>query len=214
MSRGAHGSAASWVCRRWVNLYTRNLPAAERQRRRDEIESDLFEHAHDARSSGVSAVRLNAEILARVLVGVPADLSWRRATRQPHQRLALGGNSMSLTTSTARRLLYGLSALIVLYSSFGFLVGIGILGDGNNWPESTTATIVYEVIPMLSGMVLVVGLVVHRTNPRRGLLLVIAGVIGPAVWFWMLAIYGPVMLAAIALAVSITPREQARLADA
>ena len=48
MSRGAHGSAASWVCRRWANLYTRNLPAAERQRRRDEIESDLFEHAHDA----------------------------------------------------------------------------------------------------------------------------------------------------------------------
>ena len=121
---------------------------------------------------------------------------------------------MSLTTSTSRRLLYGLSALIVLYSSFGFLVGSGILGDEDNWYESTIATIVYEVIPMLSGMVLVAGLVVHRTNPRRGLPLIIAGVIGPAVWFWMLPIYGLVMIAATALAVSITPRKQARLADA
>ena len=207
MSRGTHGSAASWVCRRWVSLYTRGVPATERQRRRDEIESDLFEHAHEARHAGVGAARFSAEILARVLVGVPADLSWRRATRQPHPRLALGDNPMSLTTSTSRRLLYGLCGLIVLYGLF--LSGVGVFSD---WNDSLTSTIAYVAVPALSAMILIVGLAVHPKNPRRGLPLIIAGVIGPAVWFWMLPFYGPAMIAAIALAVSVTPRKQARLA--
>lgn len=207
MSWGTHHSAASWVCRRWVSLYTRSLPVAECQRRRDEIESDLFEHEDEARNAGVSAARLNAEILARVLVGVPADLSWRRATRQPHTRLALGDNPMSLTTSTARRLLYGLCGLIVLYGLF--LSGNGVLSD--HWDDNLASTIVW-VVPALSAMILIIGLAVHPKHPRRGLPLIIAGVIGPAVWFWVLPFYAPFMIAAIALAVSVTPRKQAHLA--
>lgn len=207
MNRGTHGSAASWVCRRWVSLYTRSLPATERQRRRDEIESDLFEHAHEARHAGVSATRLNAEILARVLVGVPADLSWRRATRQPHPRLALGDNPMPLTTSTSHRLLYGLCSLSILYGLF--VSAVGVFSD---WTDSLTSTIAYVAVPALASMTLIVGLAVHPKNPRRGLPLIIAGVIGPAVWFWMLPFYAPFMIAAIAPAVSVTPRKQTRLA--
>lgn len=46
-------SAASWICRRWVRVYTDRLPRTEAQRRREEIECDLFEHAAEAQSAGV-----------------------------------------------------------------------------------------------------------------------------------------------------------------
>ena len=121
MARTADRSrhALQSICRIWVRLYTRKLPGAEAQRRRSEIEFDLFEHALEAQIARVSNYRLNAEVLARVLVGVPADISWRRATRRPHPRLALGGIPMSMSKSTSTRLLYVLAGLIVLYAWMG-----------------------------------------------------------------------------------------------
>ena len=119
-------SPAAWVCRRWVWVYTRKLPADHAQRRREEIESDLFEHATEAQRAGVDRLRLDAEVLARVLVGVPADLTWRRATRGPQQRLALGGSTMSLSTSTSNRLLNILGGIVIAWVLF-WTVGAAVL---------------------------------------------------------------------------------------
>jgi hypothetical protein len=210
MTAAAPRSAASWVCRHWVAFYTRNLPVTQQQRRREELDSDLFEHAHEARTAGAGAARLNAEILARVLVGVPADLSWRRATRQPQPRLALRGTSMPLPKSTSHRLLYGLSGLIVIYALF--LSGVGIMSA--TWDDEVTSKLLFSGVPTLSAIVLVAGLVIQSKNPRRGLPLIIAGAIGPAIWFWVLPIYAPFTIAVIALAVSVTPRNNAKLAPA
>jgi len=66
----------------WVRRYTSGLPEAVRYERRDEIASDLWEHEHDLDGSSVGP-----EILARGLLGVPADLAWRlersRLARMP-----------------------------------------------------------------------------------------------------------------------------------
>lgn len=205
---------AATLCRQWVRLYTRKLPDAEAQRRLEEIESDLFEHACDAREAGVGESRLNAEVLARVLVGVPADLSWRRATRQePLMRLAVGGIAMSMSKSTQHRILYWLSGLIVLYAFVWPLVA-GTLSIFIDWDRepSVWAKLLFFGVPMLSTVVLVAGLIIHSKNPRRGLPFIVAGAIGPAVWVWMLPLYAPFMIAVIALAIAITPRKRTQIA--
>ncbi len=212
MSFGPVPSLARSMCRFWVSVYTQRLPSQVAVRGRQEIESDLFEHFAEAADAGVTGRRLRAEVLARVLVGVPADLSWRRATRQPHPRLALGGTSISLPKSSSRRLLYGLSGLIVIYGSLGLVMEIGIISAG--WADDVTSRLLFSGVPTLSAIVLVAGLVIQSKNPHRGLTLIIAGAIGPAIWFWMLPIYAPFMIALIALAVSVTPRENAKLAPA
>lgn len=199
------GQPASTVCRLWVRGYTRKLPHDEAQRRREEIESDLFEHAVEAQLAGVGNQRFNAEVLARVLVGVPADLSWRRATRQPHQRLALGGTSMSLSKSISTRLLYALASLVVLYAWMG--VGASIFMEPDPDEISGTQKIFWIGVPAASTILLIIGLAIRAKNPRRGLHLIIAGALGPALWYWMLPLYAPFLIALIVLAISLTPRK-------
>src|SRR5262245_8337787 len=67
--------SASWV-RRWVALYTRGLPADARRDRTDEVASDLWCQLADAEVSGEGAAT-GADILARLVLGIPADLRWR-----------------------------------------------------------------------------------------------------------------------------------------
>ena len=58
------------LVRVWTSLYTFALPFEVRERRRAEIESDLWESAHDP------DVPRHAVIL-RLVKGMPADLLWR-----------------------------------------------------------------------------------------------------------------------------------------
>jgi hypothetical protein len=182
------------------------------QRRRDEIESDLHEHAVDAQQAGVSKQRLNAEILARVLVGAPADLSWRRATRQPHPRLALGGIHMPLTTSTTNKLLNALSSIVIAWVLFWTLGALFLFESSPDNQTSWQLTTLFFAVPVITTAMLVAGLAIRSKSPRRGLYLIVAGAIGPAIWLWFLPIYLPFMIAIIALAVSATPRKQAHVA--
>ena len=214
MTAAAPRSSAAWICRHWVSLYTRNLPVVERQRRREELDSDLFEHALEARTAGAGPARLNAEILARVLVGVPADLSWRRATQQPQTRLDLGGTSMSLSKSNANRLLNILGGLVIalVWVSPVILVIVWVFGTLPESDISWQMKTFWMGLPLLAAATLALGLKIRTHSPRRGLHLIIAGALGPAIWFWLLPIYAPIMIAIIALAVSVTPRKQTRLA--
>ena len=64
---------AAALVRAWTFVYTWGLPAGERQARRDEIASDLWDCRH-----GDPAARSTAlTMLGRLLRGVPDDLSWR-----------------------------------------------------------------------------------------------------------------------------------------
>ena len=68
--------SARWV-RSWVALYTRGLPADARRDRSDEIESDLWCHMAEASESVEGVGAIGNEILARLLLGIPADIRWR-----------------------------------------------------------------------------------------------------------------------------------------
>jgi hypothetical protein len=68
---------ASRLTYRWVTVYTAHLDPARRDARRAELASDLWEHQDDATRAGLGTFRMNAQILRRLLTGIPADLSWR-----------------------------------------------------------------------------------------------------------------------------------------
>ena len=79
---------ASRMTQRWVRAYTVHLDPARRDTRRAEIASDLWEHEADARRTGLGSLRMNAQMLRRLLAGIPADLSWRRQPSDPTPLLA------------------------------------------------------------------------------------------------------------------------------
>jgi hypothetical protein len=59
--------------RLWTRIYTRGLPRELGQRRRAEIESDLFEQIAEAGADRRTGLR----ILWRLLAGIHQDLIWR-----------------------------------------------------------------------------------------------------------------------------------------
>jgi len=67
------------LVRWWVGLYTRGLPSDVRDGRREEIEADLWGQLEDATPSGRSDRSTASEIVTRLVLGLPADLTWRIA---------------------------------------------------------------------------------------------------------------------------------------
>jgi hypothetical protein len=83
------------LVRGWTRLYTWRMPSAQREMRRAEIDSDLWEFQQDGRVAGDVAAALH--VLARMLIGVPHDLSWR----VEHSAAAPGRSLTALTLAAA-----------------------------------------------------------------------------------------------------------------
>ena len=60
----------------WTRLYTFRLPDDLRNARRAEVESDVWEWCHDAQARGPGRPTV-MHVLARLICGMPDDLSWR-----------------------------------------------------------------------------------------------------------------------------------------
>jgi hypothetical protein len=73
LGRRGDGSA---VVRGWVGFYTRGLPAEMRARRRAEVAADLADESLHAIRQGDQSALLRQR-LTRLILGIPADLSWR-----------------------------------------------------------------------------------------------------------------------------------------
>lgn len=90
----------------WCDLYTRGLNPVVAGDRRDELMSDLWEHA-------AAEPKASTAMLSRAIRGVPADLAWRyeqrraQAQRAPRSTRVVGGSIRALVLLAA-------SSLIVL----------------------------------------------------------------------------------------------------
>ena len=69
------------LCVGRVIWYTRRVPWEIAADRRDELFSDLWEHAADSARRGEGNLRHQFSVIRRMLAGMPADLSWRKAAR-------------------------------------------------------------------------------------------------------------------------------------
>jgi hypothetical protein len=109
---------------RWVALYTRGLPDDARQNRRDEINDDLWSQLQDATESRRGARSVSGEILARLLLGVPADVGWRLEQRQ--------GSGAPKAPEARPSMDLRFAALMAVLGGVGFDIGLilqAVLGE-------------------------------------------------------------------------------------
>jgi hypothetical protein len=70
------------LVRRWVALYTIGLPRDIRETRRAEIEDDLWSQAHDVELDDPTGSGASGDVLARLVLGLWADITWRLEQRR------------------------------------------------------------------------------------------------------------------------------------
>ena len=159
-----NGTASLWVfiVRRWVALYTRGLPVDVRDRRLLELESDVWEHLHDA-----DELNARRAMFGRFLRGVPADVWWRYHTllesRGARQR------SKKMTTSLRDSWWEILTAILgVVPLGLSLAMAATVSGGG-------TFRVVGVAGATVSGALLIAGLVRRRSDPISGSQMIVAG---------------------------------------
>jgi hypothetical protein len=129
--------------RGWARVYTVGLPARCARERRDEIASDLWEHATDEARSGSNAGATATEIFGRAVLGMPADLSWHLDE--------LRGESMAFPTPRLTALLWIGVGLLSIVLAAGLLTALA----SGDWQIDDDASIVafFGIFGVLAGIV-------------------------------------------------------------
>ena len=159
--------------RAWLRLYTSGMPADLRDARHADVNTDLWEHQHDAHGEGASRLAIAAEILLRTFVGVPDDLGWRREA-MPHGAVIEGRiGTMAITVGQLR----WMSLCGVLGG--GLLVGARLVEMGIGMERMGALPGVFVLMALLA-ILGVMGLYVqHRGGigwtGRAGFFLMLAG---------------------------------------
>ncbi|MFN0094740.1 MAG: hypothetical protein ACKVVT_08170 [Dehalococcoidia bacterium] len=120
-----HDSLAITAVRQWSRLYTLGMPHLMRERRLQQIESDLWEEASEASAAGLLPLVLNLNMLGRMVRGMPADLVWRSG---------YGGPTLDMRISLPRSV-----GVLLLALAVAVLVGTSIQGydtSRDGWPDS------------------------------------------------------------------------------
>jgi lipopolysaccharide/colanic/teichoic acid biosynthesis glycosyltransferase len=106
--------AVVWAESVWVRLYTHGLPAEVRDRRRQEIASDIFEQRRYDADEGHLPDAVAVRLLARWVCGIPSDLSWRHSQRRHQRALTLTVPSLEYLLSRPLSLVLAAVLLVVL----------------------------------------------------------------------------------------------------
>ena len=184
----------------WIDRYTRGLPEATRIDRCAELASDVWEH-HTESGPGPHT---ELAIAWRCLRGIPADLSWRRAS--------LGRRHIPSRQTVARSLGWAAAGmayafLIALHGMLAVTL-VGLENQPSDWDD--TGATVYAGLGATVLALLMLGAFLLRTRPRAGATLVVVGALTPIVAFWWGAfVYVPVG-AAVATAAIVLARRRRR----
>lgn len=186
---------AAQLTRTWVALYTAGLPEELTRARRDEIESDLWEQD----LVGVT----NGEALARLVLGMPADLLWRLEQRTSTSAHPAGERRTLMQTITSRGV-PAFTALLILAAAGLFIFGgiSAIAGiAGGNAEDPWRDKMQYGLPAILAGGLMVTGYLLQPRAPWLGMGLIVLGVAGMnLVWFWLFILFVPLALVVAGLA--------------
>jgi hypothetical protein len=164
------------LTRTWVALYTAGLANELASTRSAEIESDLWEQD----LAGVSF----GEAFARLLLGMPADLSWRL-----EQKGTKGTMIAALRHNWLGLLVAGFAGAALI---LGTAIFIKFVGDDTN---GTLGALIYGVGGLAGSLMMVVGFRMSERESLRGAALLAMGTLAiTAIYFWMFFIYVPVAL--------------------
>ena len=176
----------------WTRAYTRGLPAQPASTRRAEIAADLHDQMAAARAAGIGPGPVSRAIATRMLLGVPADLSWRhhhlRAERPAGRKeRAMNGDANGSGTRIA-----ALVALPVLLWSL--YVGVGLLAASRtDWTDGQWV----PPLILVGALGALVGLLMLAAGNANGAFLVAIAAVVSTIWFlWA----PPIPLAGVAFA--------------
>lgn len=175
---------ADAACRSWTALYTLGLDEVTRERRRAEIESDLWEQRSHSQEEGPD---LGFDIIARVVLGMAADVTWRV---QSGGRITAPGTRTQGVKPMLNKLFVSLTSVVTIFSGVFFIyVALGRTSDG---AEGFAA-------PLLgAGLALTGGGLAAFWSPRIGTSLVAAGALLMVFMFpWMAGATLPLALVLI-----------------
>jgi hypothetical protein len=177
-------TGAARLTRAWVSAYTRGVPAESRERRRGEIDSDLWEQSHDDREQGRASAQTSLEITVRLMLGMPADLSWRLEHASPKRsatRLYQGSRAMLQTASR-----YVMPVLIGLLAAGSLAMAFAIPIDGDI--GGLAPRLMYGIVLGVAGLLLAVGLFELKRKPLAASVAIGVGAIlvGGLTWWSML----------------------------
>ncbi|HEY5624927.1 MAG TPA: hypothetical protein VIT93_00410 [Dehalococcoidia bacterium] len=179
--------------RAWTALYTRGLPADVRGERREEIDCDLWEHQRLADFQREPATSTAAAILLRLIMGVPADMTWRLEAGAS----ARSGKGTQMNDSWIMRGVLAVAVLVAL-SPIGF--GVSVLA-GNSDGLSAFEEVAFSLLWIAAGLAMGAGLLLSRSNSSLGLGLLAVGVIGISLmWYWIAIITLPIGLVLLSIA--------------
>ncbi len=178
------------LVRAWLRCYTAGVSPHLRERRTQQIESDLWEHQADAATRGAGRAALSLSITDRMVRGIPADIAWR--TR-------LGGFSVNINIPFNRAIGLVLLAFVIFvpialtingYDSAreGWEGELRRIGGQDEWKINLNS-----LFQMLAGLGLIGGgVIVAVTMGQRSRLLATSGGV-------FLAIAGALTLVSAAL---------------
>lgn len=205
-------NAASSLVRRWVDLYTRGLATELRTARRAEIESDLWAQSEEADEIGRPPLSVDAEMLTRLVLGIPADIGWRLA-----HRLGNAPSPRKEIVMREPRSRQVWTAIGVIWAALGLVFAVVLLVDiqghhadrpGDLWTASVAACVI------IAGSALaLVGLLRIGQNPTAGRQIALVGAViagGTAMlllsWMWVIGfvLAAPLVVIAIVRAHQVT----------
>jgi hypothetical protein len=148
--------------RSWVTLYTRSLSEAVGERRRAEMESDLWEQLSDT-SSG----RTSTQVLDRCLRGIPADVWWRYRTLLEQREVRQRNQNM-----TRNILINWWGAITAVLGTALLTLGVGgiLFGEGG-----AASGFVWAGASFISGGLMLGGLALIQRHVITGSRMIVAG---------------------------------------
>ena len=138
------------LVRWWVGLYTYGLPSDVRDARREEIEADVWDQLDDATRSGRSDRSTASEIVTRLVLGLPADLTWRIALWADQDTLPATG-STAMTDSRV-------SGLLAIVGGLAFTIAAAIFA-GVTLANSSRRTWLGDMDPLQASIMTAAGTV-------------------------------------------------------
>ncbi len=156
-------AAMVMVVRCWSRIYTRGLPVDDRERRRLELESDLWEHLHDPDERAITR-----SVFGRFLRGIPADVRWRYRTLLDSR----GARQRSHDMTTTTRVQWWTPTTVVIGVS---LIALALLGLG--FGETESGGWIIALGWLIAATVLLAGVAMLRWRPLIGSWTVIAGAV-------------------------------------
>lgn len=158
---------AARLVRRWVRRYTRGLDPTVRDTRRAEIESDLWEHRREADSAGLRPRQTGLEIVARMVLGMAADLGWRRA-----MPMAQHVRGMEADMGNRIPTVWWVPAAIVVA---GMNLYLGIAGWDPGWTPPQPSVDPFAVVVVVLGVAGLIGVALRNRLPKVSGLLMLSG---------------------------------------